>query len=357
MSLLTILAEYWRFIKANLFRLLIGMILGGLVLVSARYVLSQVWMNNRDEAYQYLNKVYQQEPAEFQAIITIEDGQLFAASNIYDEYFSSPEMIKEVEAKTKINFSKWSQSEQELELLKSNGFRGGISVIRDSTSGLMTFRFLVGQTAEENLEIAKVYQDILTTKDFIFKDKHMVKITRPAEIIELLDLDMVESVPTSQTLGMFAGMTSRKLIIFSVLGMILGLLMTFLILWLIRLRRPEIAYAFEYAWDMDDQHLLIKDSQLQAKEDLAKLIKLPYLESRFVISQSAVDDIDLATLEKTDKNYYLNDLIQASQLTDLPQEIVLLIYGNLTDKQWYKRNYQLAKLYRLPIKIIHFIKE
>lgn len=355
MSLLTIIAEYWRFLKANLWRLLLGAVLGALILLGARYLLGQVWLSNRNEAYQYLNRVYQQEPAEFQAIISIEDGQLFTSSNIYDEYFSSEPVIKEIEDRTGIQFHQWLDSERQLELFKSDGFRGGIAAIRDNSSGLITFRFLVGKTSAENLKIAQAYAELLSEERFDFNQKHQINITNPAQTVELLDLDMVETVPTPATLNMFAGMTAKNIIIFSVLGLIMGAIITALILWLARLRKPQIAYAFEYSWDLDDKHLLWSGHKGQVGSELAQVIQIPHVDTRLVVSQAGHEGIDLTDLTKQAGCYYLADLGQSGQIQETIQEIVILIHSNVTDKAWYRDQYKLAKLFHVPLKIIQVI--
>lgn len=355
MSVLTIIAEYWRFLKANLWRLLLGAILGALVLLGARYLLGQIWLSNRNDSYQYLSRVYQQEPAEFQAIISIEDGQLFASSNIYDEYFSSEPVVQEIEKRTGIQFHQWIDAERDLELIKSDGFRGGIAAIRDNSSGLITFRFLVGKTSAENLKIAQAYADLLTEQRFDFNQKHQINLTHPAQIIELLDLDMVQTVPTPATLNMFAGMTLKNIIIFSVLGFILGTMLTALVLWLTRLRKSQIAYAFEYSWDMDDKHIIFNQAKGKEATSLAQVIQIPHVETRLVISQAGHDGIDLADLCKQAGCYYLSTLGQGSQIQEAIQEIVIVIHSNLTDKAWYREQYKLAELYGVPVKIIQVI--
>ena len=355
MSLLTIFREYWRFIKANIWRLILGAIIGCLVLLGARYALGNIWMNNRDQAYQYLNQVYQQEPAEFQVIISIEDGQLFTSANIYDEYFSSPAVINQIEEQTGISFGQALLYEKELDLFKNDNYRGGIAAIRESSSGLITFRFLIGKTSQENLKIAQAYADLLKAKTFDFNQNHFINITRQPEIIELLELDVVQNVPTKATLNMFAGMTPKNIVVFSVLGIILGLILTSFILWYRKVRKNEITYAFEYAWDIDDHHLLFEQGLPTTHDDFYKLIQIPYLDCRYVVNQAGPDSQLDDEIKKKDGYYYLNNLLEASAITEKPQEIVILIYSNVTLKEWYQTQYTLANLYQVPIKIIHFV--
>lgn len=355
MSLSTIISEYWRFIKENRFRLLIGIFVGVIVVLGSRFALSQLWLDGRSSDYQTLAKVYQQEPAEFQAVISIEDGQLFTSSYIYDEYFSSPEVVAQIEKETGVKFAANVAAERRLELYKTGAFRGGIATVRDGASGIVTFRFLIATSSKDNLKIAQAYAKLLTSGQMKFNQNQRLEITRQPEIIELLNLEEVEMVPTPATLGMFAGMTPKVIVVFSVLGAIVGLVVTFVILWLLRLCQPKIAYSFEYAWDFDDRHLIVVKARTQQEDSLVSLIRIPHLAHRFIVGQKTSEILPADKLGQNEGDYYFNQLQEASPLAELPQEIVLLIDANATDKAWYKEQYALAKMYRVPLKIIQLI--
>ena len=350
MSLNTLVHELVRFIKDNLWRLILGMILGVIVAVSARYFISELLLKEKSEAYDYLSTVYAQEPAEFQAVITMEDGDVFPSSNIYDDYFSSPQMIKKVEDKTGIAFGRWFEDEQTLDLKKNGNFRGGIAAIRDSSSGLITFRFLVAPTSKENLAISRAYEEIITSEDIHFNQAHAIEITRPSETIELLDLDEVTTVPTGATLNMFDGLSTKNLIIYTVIGSFVGGVLTLIALWLKRMKNPKIKYSFEYAWGMNDHHLLIDKNQDKNDISVEDVIKLSPSSDQLLLLQTNEGMIPVIEDART---HIVSKLEQAPQLAEKASELIFVLVSNHTDKHWYTNQYKLAQLYNKPIKIIH----
>lgn len=352
MSLNTLFQELIRFIKDNLWRIIVGMIIGVLVAVSARYFISEFLLKEKSEAYDYLSVAYEQEPAEFQAAITIQDGDVFSNSNIYDDYFSSPAVVKQVEEKTGISFAQWIKSEQVLELKKNANFRGGIAAIRDSSSGLITFRFLVAKTSEENLKIAQAYEEILKSSEINFNKAHRIEITRPSEIIELLDLDEVTTVPTYATLNMFDGLSLKNIIIYTVVGSFIGFMLTVIVLWIKRGKNGKINYTFEYTWGMDDDHLLVSKDHSEDDINIEDVIKLTPVKDKIVLLQSNFADIHQFEGPDTKIISHLED---ASELQMIPNEIIIIIISNMTDKSWFNHQYKLAKLINKPIKIVHMI--
>lgn len=354
MSLLTLIQEVWRFIEQHLKKFIIGAILGSVLVLAARYTLGLVLMNQQDDSYQYLQNIYSQEPAEFQVIISLDDGQIFTNSNIYDEYLSSSAVVEKIEEKTGLSFGRWITDERNLELREEGSFRGGLAAVRDSSSDLITFRVLVGQNKEENLKIAQAYVDFLTSPDMAFKDIHNIQITHEPEIIELLNLDRVQNVPTNKTLNLYAGMTPKNIVVFTVLGFIVGLILMFL--WSIyrTLSAKTINFAFEYSWDMDDEHILIHNRQAFT-ENLKHLIEFPYVNHRYILLQDGLEDQEQLLLESCKPEQILNDIKQVDQGFELPNEIVMIVKSHETFKKWYKNQYQLVKRMKVPVKIIHRI--
>ncbi|MGO1432291.1 MAG: hypothetical protein ACTHVZ_00810, partial [Ruoffia tabacinasalis] len=78
MSLATIINELWRFFKDNVVRILIGALVISVITVGARYFITDILLSDRQEAADYLEEVYTQEPSSFKAVVTIEDGQIFS---------------------------------------------------------------------------------------------------------------------------------------------------------------------------------------------------------------------------------------------------------------------------------------
>lgn len=356
MSLLTLVQELWRFIKQHFKNLIVGALIGMFFVLLVRYALGIVLLNRRDDSYQYLSHIYSQEPAEFQAIISLDDGQIFTNSNIYDEYLSSTAVVKEIEDKTGLTFGRWINDERNLDLREEGSYRGALAAVRDTSSDLITFRVLVGQNKDENLKIAQAYADFLTSEQMAFKDIHDIQITHEPEVMELLNLDKIQNVPTEKTLNLYAGMTPKNMVVFSFLGFIVGLLLAFI--WAIyrMIQQPTINYAFEYSWDMDDDHLLMTNSE-DISQNLLPFIRFPYIENRYILMQNNDNQMIHLLKDYFDSERIMEDIRDVSNKRDLPEEVVMLIHNKKTYKRWYKEQYQLVKRMKIPVKIIHQITD
>lgn len=352
MSLLTLIQEIWRFVRNHIKQFILGAILGMVVVLSTRYALGRILLNQQNDSYEYLQHIYSQEPAEFQAIISLNDGQIFANSNIYDEYLSSTSVVEHIEKQTGIKFGRWKTDERNLELREEGSYRGALSAIRDSSSDLITFRVLVGQNKEENLKIAQAYVDFLESDDMAFKKIHNIQITHQPEIIEFLNLDKVQNVPNDKTLNLYAGMTPKNIVVFSVLGLILGTMLSFVWAFYKMLKQKTIDYAFEYSWDLDDDHTLLNRQDIN-QENFQHLLEFPYLVQRYIVTENGQQDLSSLQWKHMTSDNIVHDVKEIARKDGKPEEIILLVDGNKTHKNWYRNQYHLAKKMNVPIKIIH----
>ncbi|UUX33852.1 hypothetical protein [Fundicoccus culcitae] len=356
MSLVTLVSELWRFIKDYFIKILFGAVIIALLVVGVRYVLTK----NVDEEvvahYDYLANIYHQEPAEFQAIVVNEDGTFFNNSFVFDEYFSRPEVIKQIEAETGLSLMPWYEAEQALELYKTTQFRGGIANIRNTSTDIMTFRFLVGQSSEENLQIAQAYADLMTSGDIPFMTTHQISIIQEPVIHEFLDLEVIKSVPTEETLSGFESPSLTSTIIYGAIGFIMGIFIMIIGLLVLRLFKKRINYGFDYTWQLDDQHLLLSHDRLQGNVDLDTYLKVPKVTQRIILSQNnhMGHDFDWGHQEGVIFANKMQNLVE-TDLTVEPNEIIILIYAQQTEKAWYREQADLAHLFSVPCKIIHII--
>lgn len=344
MSLVTMIQELFRFIKDNLWKILIGAIIVSLVVVGLRYQTGQLDSLEMEEAYQDLMVRYDNEPAEFQFVVTKEDGTLFNNSAIFDEYFSQPAIVALIEKETGIHFNGWKKSEEALGLFKTSTFRGGLAAHRNPSSDVITVRVLVGKNEQENLEIATAYQALLEQKEIPFINNHSISILNDAAIGEQLSSLQFPDLVTVKTLKGSAAISKRSLLIFAVAGLIMGAIITTVILFLMRLLKKKINYAFDYSWGMNDNHFIYKkDHPMQ----LSDLIRLPKKNNRIVLYQ---ENTILPNNLQVDQS--MNHL---KSLQHSVEEIVILIESGKTDKEWYHEQHTLANLYHVPIKIIQIV--
>ncbi|MDO4432597.1 MAG: hypothetical protein Q4B80_04685 [Aerococcaceae bacterium] len=336
MNLGTILSEWCRFIKAHCVKIILGAFIVCAAVVAGRYYLSGKQQHEQQEAYDYLQHIYQQEPAEVQFVINNEDGTLFSNSYVIDEYFAQANVVAEIERQTGIEFGDWIQHERTLKLYKTAQFRGGLAVLRNSSSDLMTLRVLVGKTAEENKAIATAYATLLQDKALPFLRKQTVTLLNTPEVIEYLDPVMQGYVATPTTLSVYTGPSTKSLAVYGVLGLIVGTLLTTVFLFVKRLMHPRIEYAFDYGWEMDDTHIVCTPED----DGMARVVALIADETALVVAQESLETLHTET-----------------QITAKPnaKRIVIIIQSGVTTKQWYHAQQTFARALRLPVTIIHHI--
>ncbi|MBG9981678.1 hypothetical protein HZY86_00965 [Aerococcaceae bacterium DSM 111020] len=343
MSILTIISELWRFFKEHFKRLLMWGLIGSLIVLGVQYGLNYFKSPEDLDAYNYLSEVYSQEPAEFEAIVTLDDGNVLQNSYLFDEYFTTPEVMQEVKDRTGVDVTRWYESEKLLGFEKSSLFRGGIAGIRNTSSGVITFRFLVAPTAEENLKVAQAYRDILTEGSIPFMENQTASIMVEPVIEELLDLELTPEVPTPETLKIFSGNGLLTNIIFAIAGFILGMILGLMYYFVRRLLDDDIQYAFDYTWNYDDLHQMLDQGQLNA-DTTEHFIQMPGINS-IVIGQDRIEAEEPAKV--------FSHLAETDSSIDPLSEIVLLVESGKTSKEWFREQYQAAKRYQLPIRIVH----
>lgn len=352
MSLTTIISELWRFFKDNILRILLGALLVAFLTVGGRYLISNYLFADQKESADYLAEIYKQEPASFKAVVTIEDGQLFSNAHLYDDYFTTPAVVAAVEEETGVAIQETLDHEQVLELFKSPSFRGSIGGVRDAASGVFIFRFLVAENAEDNLRVAQAYRDILINTDIPFAENHTINIVVEPAIGEMLDIEEVTSLANPEVLDIYQSENVPSMVIYGVLGFVIGIILMTFFFFLLRLRKTKIAYAFEYAWDMNDQHVIIDNKSDTYLYSLKNAIRTPLLSNRWIISQNPLAD-KAWQKSSSDGEMMVADLGEMADLDQGPKQIVIIVSANHTDKSWYKEQLALAKLYNVPVKIIH----
>ncbi|MBF6626537.1 hypothetical protein IU402_08140 [Aerococcaceae bacterium zg-BR9] len=348
MSIVTIISEFTRFIKDYLLKILLGAVLISIACMGFKYY-SESMPKEETAAYQDLKERYAQEPAEVHFIVSKEDGTFFNNSFVFDEYFSLPEIISAVEKESGVSFAQFKKSENTLLFEKTSSFRGGISAWRNPSTDVLTLRVLAGKTAEENLAIAKAYQKLLEKGDFPFLLNNKITVISGATIGEQLPLTTFPYLTSVESLKTVYTLNKRSIIIIGLAGFIGGAILMTGALFFLRLFKKKITYAFDYSWAMDDDHLLYQ-RDMSDNIIVQDMIQTPSLAHRYVIMQMNPEKI-LPVADQT-------GLIHVTRVQDIiepVEEIVIVLYANQSDKAWFNAQYTLARLYKVPVKIIHII--
>lgn len=339
--------ELFRFIKDNIAKLLLGALAVSLLLTGGKYYLATKDQTEEDlvSAYESLVTIYEQEPAEFKFIVQNEDGTLFDNSFIIDEYLTQPEVAQQIESLSQVPIQAMLDQEQLLGLYKTSKFRGGLAVIRDTSTNLMTARIQMAPESEGNLAIASVIEQLIKQSDIPFLKGKEVIIFQAPSIGETIDPEANPLAdPLSELEKPTGGVGIKSLIRTGVLGLVAGFILTAGGLFVFRLLNRKIHYGFEYSWDLNDQHLLYQPHKYPGIA-LNELINLPQVSNRLILDQ---------TVESNTANWS-KGIDQLSQTVPV-EEIVFIIRPEKTTKKWYDEQYTLSKLYRCPLRIIHVVE-
>lgn len=372
MSLTTILSELWRFIWNKKVKILIGAVIIGVLSILGSYFLTNLnsqptdseesqeqteAMTNEDfeESRSYLTEIYEQIPAEFEIFVQLEDGNVFTNSFIFDEYFSSPEVVEEVENRTGTSFGDTLEHEERLELYKTSQYRGSIAGIRNTSSNVITIRVQAGESAEENLAISEEFLNMLENQEIPFAQGLKITVMDAPQNIENLVEGDLEMVSSPAALGTFAPAESenRSLALYGVGGFIMGLLIMSVLLFIVQLFKDTISYAFQYSWDFDDHHILYTANDSDENKELVELILYPKVEHQVILSQESNTINELIGQYGDLENASISQKL--SLTTVRPEEVVLLVENDVTGKNWYNEQYHLAEIYGSKIKIIQLL--
>lgn len=371
MSLTTILSEIWRFIKDNFIKILSGALIIGLLSVLGSLFLPNLMEQSPEEvennqqltetisdeeakaSREYLANIYEQEPAEFEFFIQLGDGDTFGNSFIFDEYFTSPAVIEEIERETGVEYGQTLEHEENLGLEKTSQYRGSIAGIRNTSSNVITIRVQVAESSADNLKLAEAFANRIFNNEIPFvKDLSITSLKEPESGEKLLEDDL-EKVSSLESLGELAPTESKKksALLYAIAGFILGILLTTIVLFIIQLFKNKINYAFQYSWDFSDYHFIFtldKD-----REQLTEFLFTPELSNQIIVHE----DSD-----------FVEQLIDTKQgikaTTALPRftnngtkigEIILFVESKVTDKEWYNEQYRSAERYNSPLTIIQVI--
>lgn len=354
MSLLMIVQELWRLLKDSVWKLIMGGALFGLLFAGCRYFGSQWGQETSSDQQSLLSIVYDQEPAEFQAVIVDEAGDLFGNSFVIDEYFRTPQVVATIEEKTGTDFQKVLETEISDGVAIDSDYRGGLAAIRNTSSDVMTFRFLVGQSTEDNLKIAKSYQQFLEEEGLPFLKNSEIVIMHEAQSHEFLTEEELSMVAGKGLSGYLNDVRTPSVMVYGISGVIFGTLITAGLIFLHRFFAKRVAYAFEYQWELENTHLVLDTATDPTGEGLRTLMKIPVVTQRFILAESHLeryrqqDELDLST-----ETFYFDHLQEALSQTQVPDEIVIIIESKKTHKAWLNTQMQLAELYHCPVKLIH----
>lgn len=353
MSLTTVFSELWRLIKDNWLKIFIGGVIFSILTVLIQIFLTQyadrLFAEPVEEEIpgqrEYLTEIYSQEPAGFEFIAQKEDGDLFANSFLFDEYYTSEIVVDQLEEETGVEISDVLEAEENLGMIKTSQYRGSLAGIRNTSSNVITFRVHVGETAQENLRVARWIEEEVRNNSLPFSETLNTVLLTPSQTGELLQGEDFLKVSSPEALGDQSvspakGQVNR--ILYAGVGFILGLILTLALLVLYRLLAKKIDYAFEYSWDFDDHHFVLNRSDEAFQKLLNQMTHSSYADHQIILAEDGSDAYGLA-LDRLD------------EVESPPEEVVILVKNKETSKKWFNRTFELVDNYKSHKKVIHII--
>lgn len=372
MSLTTILSEVWRFIKDNCIKILVGALLTSILTILGSIFLpnlmEQTTIENLEGEHlaqlppeedtevsrDYLINRYSQEPATFELFIQLEDGNVFGNSFIFDEYFTSPTIVKEIEEETGVAYSQTLKHEKNIKLYKTSQYRGSVAGIRNTSTNVITIRVQAAESSEENLILAEAFAEKILNGEISFMQGLTVTMMNEPEIGESLIGGSLDMVSSPGALGILSPMSSenRSIILYGIAGFILGVILVSVLLFILQLFKKKITYAFQYSWDFNDYHFIYSKDK-NSREIDENLLAPEWMNQIIIHQEGPLTDSVTITNQSTNTAQSLSRHTQNKKAID---EIVLLIESGKTEKKWFNEQYRLAEKYDAQITIIQLLQ-
>lgn len=341
MDISTLFRELVRLIKKNIIIILFGAVIVAIISIGFNIIIERVLsseiveesgennINDINMANEYLENIYSKNAVSFEFVLIKPDGNVFENSFILDEYFSSDEVIEEIQQNLNFEFIDTLKYEKTLGLSKTSNYRGSIAAIRDRSTNIITMRVLVSDSDEKNLAIAREIESMLASSTIPFlQDIEYVNFTAP-QIEEKLPESMEGFVAQKDVITFNAAdvdsISRPRNIIKLGLGFIGGAIVTTFLLAIFRLASKYIRYGFEYNVDIDDEQILVNN-----KKDLEYWVNFPVNMPRNILRQ------DFET-----------------SYTDDAKETVIIVDSDKTSKEWMKKATKKAKVLGKGVKIVH----
>ncbi|AMB99549.1 hypothetical protein AWM75_05850 [Aerococcus urinaehominis] len=353
MSLVTLISELWRFIKDHFLKIILGALLvAGLAMTGRQLLMNrlehqdvsqlvngqEVSQDEVEAASQFLQAVFASQPAGFSFVAYSEENSIFDNSFIFDEFFSSPAVVADLEAASGVPIQKAIDAEKIMGLTKTNEYRGVIAGVRDTSSNEIYIRVLVSADPKENLAVAQAIKNYIDQGRVPFMESLKVNYLNPVAIGEEINLEAYPIVPTEGTLiASMPSLAALPIWVYGVVGFVLGLFIATVVLFLAHLLGRKIVYAFDYSWDLDDSQFMLNQAKTSPAE-IADLVTGPVNSQRLVLDQ------------RTDSAY--TGLTNQVDL-DCLNEAVIIIQAGQTDKNWYQNQYKALQAYPLALRIVH----
>lgn len=267
-------------------------------------------------------------------------------SNFLDTVFLDKKYVEEAEKATGIELSKLIDEQLESDFIPTLLDRGYIGVGRDVHDETMLFQAKLG-SEKDNLAVANYYYNLIVNEEIPFLDNKNVYIVKEPYLVELEEENIA---PSTTELEPSILVLILKGVIFSAVGLLIGIIFAFLY----HLLTNKINYSFSYEVEKDDLFFIERSDRNQ----LISLMVNPDFGEKIILSQY---DLPVKLKEELGSNsenriVYSNQLLKENPNKHY-DEIIFCIVESKTDKQWYYQQRESLKNFNNHIKVIQIPNE
>lgn len=341
-----------RFFKNN-----IKSIIAGSIIVCAVYILFQLLLghffpvNNEqvDEAQQELT-IEDVSPAYSQFYIENEDGSVFTNTSLILNYLFLTETVEGLQQETGVDFEAIIEETSLRSEMNEEEVRQEVFYLyRDGSSNTYNFFIQLG-SEDKNLAVMNYFYGLILNQELpILESRNVFEINPPK--ITALEEEEDQSVEAGGQNQINTG-----IVLDAVIGILMGFIMIVIFYLIESILGKKLKYSFSYEREMDDL-FLIHDEQFSDESELTNFVFQPLNTNKAIVSQYNLDSFEgfSTIVEKIEAS---ETLTLENKLSDVQpefnvEEVIVVVQGGETDKNWYKQQRRLIKNTAARVKIIH----
>lgn len=351
----TFIYEIKRFFKFNIKNIIIGS-----VIVSVLYVIFQLLLghffpiNNElvEETERELT-VENVRPAYSQFYIENEDGSVFTNTSLILNYLFLPEVIDDLESETSVNFE---------DILEESGLRGELNdeeirqeafyLYRDHAASTYNFFIQLGDE-QDNLAVMNYFYDLIVNRDIpILENRFVYEIVSPE--VKITDLEETQEESSAIDDRAFI-----NVILDAVIGFLMGIVGLIVFLMLRAIVSNKLNYSFSYERELQDLFLLY-DENYSDESELNNFVLQPIKKKAIISQYDTNEKVRILIADSYESELYTkNQITQNQSLTEVDpafiiDEVIIIIQGGKTGKNWYKKQRRLIKNTPARVKVLHY---
>lgn len=334
--------EFLKFVKNNIFKIIIGTIIIAGLFVFSSYNSGSSNVENVEELQQGERFRPEAKPANFYFYATTEEGTSFTNDSIIERYLLRPTLLQEISSTTDTNLTEIIQQSENNAVVdyKESGETKVLGIERNDTTHLNEFYVNIGNE-EDNLAIANEYYDFILNGNIPFLDPQRIYPFQEPKVKEIEDVVLEDTAPTSANdENIFGDILIGGVIGFILMGGIL-LVLTFV--------TKRIKYSFSYTIKESDYFLLL-DKKLN--NNIQKILTSPTHPNKVLIQEQK----DTSSHIELNGNIEKYENILDIENQDHIDQLIYIVEEGVTTRKWYNQQRDLDNFLDIPTVVVQVNK-